>query len=107
MATNKTEDYQIINGGNRDTIGTGDRIFIEYISGSGQGDQSYWCEFTSTYKAYRQKNSELIECGVVHETTGTDRNMFNATIDNKQISSDFLNACQIFTRIEKRTKTNN
>ena len=99
----KTNDYRIINGGHRDVINASGRIYIEFVSGSGCGDQSYWCEFRSTYKVYREKRGELIECGTINETTGTDKNMFNGTINGKDISSDFLSASDIFTMIEKVT----
>lgn len=97
----KTADYKIINGGQRNEIDAGSHLFIEYISGSGQGDQSYWCEFHSTYRVYRQKYNNLIECGLLNETTGTDKNCFTGTIDGKEIASNFLSASDIFTRIEK------
>ena len=100
----KAADYRIINGGHRDIINASEKIYIEFITGSGYGDQSNWCKFTSTYKAYREKWGQLIECGIINETTGTDRNCFSGNIDGKVISCDFLSASEVFTRIEKITK---
>lgn len=101
----RTAEFQIINGGQRHSLGFNNRIVIEFISGHGQGDQSYWCEFVSIYKAYRQKGTKLEECGSITETSGTDRKSFKGEIDGKEVYSDFLTANEVFTRIEKIKKS--
>lgn len=101
----KAADYRIINGAHRDIIDASGNIYIEFINGSGYGGQSYYCQFASSYKVYREKWGQLIECGIINETTGTDKNCFSGNIDGKVISCDFLSASEVFTRIEK-LKTN-
>lgn len=100
----KADEFKIINGSERCQLGLNSRIVIEFVSGSGCGDQSYWCEFTTTYRAYRQKGTVLEECGRITERSGTDGNSYRGEIDGKVIACDFLGACEVFTRIEKATK---
>lgn len=95
------EDYQIINGGKRHPLDHGSKFVILFASGSGYGDQSYYCEFRSTYKVYWHEGSELRYAGVINEVSGSNGNSFIGKIDGKEIKCDFC-ADEIFTKIEKR-----
>lgn len=100
----QTKDFQIINGGFRSPLGYNNRILIEFLHGSGSGDQSEWCEFFSTYRVYKQLGSDLVECGKIEEIDGSDRASFKGEVDGKPVSCDFLTASAMFTRIEKIIK---
>jgi len=98
----KAEDYQIINGGKRHELDYGSKIVILFASGSGSGDQSYYCEFRSTYKVYRHEGMKLRYAGVIMEISGSKGNSFIGKIDGKEIKCDFLSADEVFTKIEKK-----
>ena len=95
-------DYHIINGGKRHELGYGSKIVILFVSGSGSGDQSYYCEFRSTYKAYWHKGTKLTYCGEISEISGSAGNSFIGKIDGREIKCDFLCADEVFTKIEKK-----
>ena len=97
----KAADYQIVYGGERNPLGYGNKIVILYVSGSGYGDQSYYCEFRSFYKVYRHEGRKLIYAGTINEISGTAGNSFIGKIDDREIKCGFLRAAEIFTKIEK------
>lgn len=96
-----SDDYRIINGGQRHSLDSGSKFVILFASGSGSGDQSYYCEFRSTYKVYRHEGRQLRYAGVINEVSGSAGNSFIGKIDGKEIKCDFC-ADEIFTKIEKR-----
>ena len=98
----KAEDYQIVNGGKRHQLNYGSRVVILFVSGSGSGDQSYYCEFRSTYKAYWHKGNKLTYCGEINEISGTSGKSFFGKIDGKEIKCNFLCADEVFMKIEKK-----
>lgn len=98
----KAEDYQIVYGGERYQLGYGSKFVILFASGSGYGDQSYYCEFRSSYKVYRHEGRKLKYAGLINEITGSKGNSFFGNIDGKEIKCDFLCANEVFTKIEKR-----
>lgn len=98
----KAEDYQIINGGKRHELGYGSKIVILFVSGSGSGDLSYYCEIRSTYKAYRHEGMTLRYSGEINEISGSNGNSFIGKIDGKEIKCDFLCVGEVFTKIEKK-----
>ena len=51
------------------------------VGSSGQGDQSYWCCFRSSYEIYKHKNGELTHVGNLNDTTGTDGDTLSGVID--------------------------
>ena len=75
-------DYQIINGGKRHELDYGGKIVILFVSGSGSGGQSYYCEFRSTYKVYRHEGMKLRYSGEINETSGSDENTKRHIIAN-------------------------
>jgi hypothetical protein len=81
-----------------------DRLYILFESGSGSGDQSYWCSFSTTYGVYRAKDygKTLERIGEIHEISGTDRKCFNGTVEGKAISLDGFTADSVFMKIFKR-----
>lgn len=95
------EDYQIVYGGERYKLGYGSKIVILFVSGSGHGDQPYWCEFRSIYKVYRHEGRKLIYSGSINEISGSNGNSFFGNIYGKEIKCDFLCADEVFTKIEK------
>ena len=98
----KAEEYQIVNGGKRHDLGYGNKIVILFVSGSGYGGQSYYCEFRSTYKVYRHEGKELIYSGEINDISGSAGNSFVGKIDGKEIKCDFLCVGEVFTKIEKK-----
>ena len=96
------EDYQIVYGGERYQLGYGNKIVILFASGSGSGDQSYYCEFRSTYKVYRHEGRKLKFSGVINEISGSNGNSFIGKIDGKEVKCGSLCADELFTKIEKR-----
>ena len=95
------EDYQIIYGGERYQLGYGSKVVILFVSGSGSGDQSYYCEFRTTYKVYRHEGRKLKYAGEIKEISGSAGNSFFGNINGKEVKCDFLGATEVFTKIEK------
>lgn len=97
----KTIDFVIINGGHRDVIDLcAEKYYVIFKSGSGSGDQSYWCVFHSRYTVYKQKWGLLTECGFISDTVGSDGRSHEGEIEGHKISSDFFSVADLYSRIE-------
>lgn len=88
--TIKIADHYINYGGTKiNILSFCTRYYVKFLSGSGYGDQSSWCEFNSTYEVYKPhkvNSTELVLCGLLHEVNGTDRQEFHGSIDGKEIA---------------------
>lgn len=81
------------------------KFFLLFVSGSGSGDQSYWCSFTTTYDVYEQNNGTLTLCGRLIETQSSDKKNFYGEIKGVLIDLPFL-ATEVFTKIEEMKHEN-
>ena len=100
-----TEDhYQVVESRRAkiDTVRSGQLVIIQE-SGSGYGDQSYWCSFNLTYGVYElTKESygrEMRRVGEINEWSGTDGCGFKGVVKGQEIALNGITADNVFTKV--------
>jgi hypothetical protein len=104
------KDYYVNYYGQMIDIKPSSNLLVLFISGSGYGDQSYWCSFTNTYKVYRVKQrthgdkTELEEVGQLNGWNGTDGCGFKGVILEQEVGMTGVTCDNAFMHIFKRDK---
>lgn len=93
--------YQVINSTRTPIDEYKGQLVIVFVTGSGYGDQSYWCSFSTKYDVYEltKWGKEMQKVGEINEWSGTDGCGFKGQVKGQEIALEGVTADHVFKKV--------